>query len=224
MLPKTIIEENRYMVLGGIECPENIKSEIFNRIKEIKENNGIKYSTELKWTKVSKGKVEAYKDIINYFFDKDGLKFRAVVVDKSKLKEGEDKKSFNELYYKIYYQLLNWFLDDSHLYNIYIDIKDTQGVEKIDKLKDVLRNKLYDFDGNCLKKIQQIRSHEVATMQMVDIIIGAVSYANRYGDKGKSDAKNELVDLIRSKSGLSLVKSSTQGAKKFNIFCWEGKR
>ena len=55
------------------------------RIKTIKkEEGGISSDSEIKWTRVSIGKLETYKDLINYFFDcGDLLSFRGVVIDKS---------------------------------------------------------------------------------------------------------------------------------------------
>lgn len=74
------------MVIGAVWCPQNKLREINQRIKEIKARNGISPSTELKWTKVSPAKVQAYKDVIDYFFDDDDLHFRAIIIpDKSKL-------------------------------------------------------------------------------------------------------------------------------------------
>ncbi len=81
----SIVDENRFMVLGGIACSSGKKDEVFKRIKGIKKDNGFGQFSEMKWKKVSMGKLDAYKDLINYFFDCSDLYFRAVVVDKKKL-------------------------------------------------------------------------------------------------------------------------------------------
>ena len=48
---------------------------------------------ELKWTKISPGKLDLYKDLVNYYFDDDDLHFRALIIpDKSKL----EHKRFNQ--------------------------------------------------------------------------------------------------------------------------------
>lgn len=54
--------------------------EINQRIRRIKERNGVSPTMELKWTKISPAKIDLYKDIVNYFFDDDDLHFRAVIV------------------------------------------------------------------------------------------------------------------------------------------------
>ena len=67
---------------------------------------------EIKWTKVSLGKVEFYEDIIDYFFNNDDLKFRAVIASKENLVFGnEENDDYASWYYKMYYQLLNNFMD-----------------------------------------------------------------------------------------------------------------
>ena len=74
------------MVLGAVWCPQSKLRKINQRIKEIKARNDVSTSMELKWTKISPGKLNLYKDIVNYYFDDDDLHFRAVIIpDKSKL-------------------------------------------------------------------------------------------------------------------------------------------
>ena len=53
-------DKSKAMSLGAVWCPQNKLREINQRIKEIKARNGISPSTELKWTKVSPAKVQAY--------------------------------------------------------------------------------------------------------------------------------------------------------------------
>lgn len=220
----TITPENRFMVLGGVMCSAGDKDEIFKRIKTIKKEGGIGSDSEIKWTKVSKGKLETYKDLINYFFDcGDLLSFRGVVIDKSVLDHNAHNQNHDQFYYKMYFQVLDWFFDPSNKYHIYLDIKDTLGALKIKKLQEVLCNSNHDFDQRVISRTQEIRSHEVVLSQITDLLIGAISYANRYPDGGKSEAKNEIIKLIRERSGVSLCRSTSLGARKFNIFCWEGR-
>lgn len=211
-----------HMVLGGIVCPSSEKEEIFERIKAIKKENGLS-SAEMKWTRVAKGKLAAYRDLINFFFDKENLRFRAVVIDKSKLDHGRFDHTHDQFYYKMYFLHLEWFISTGNHYNIYLDIKDTLGVEKVKKLQEVLCNSHHDFNMEYIARIQEVRSHEIALMQIVDILIGAIAYANKYPSGGQSAAKNELVALIRERSGCSLMKSTFVGAHKFNVFQWEGR-
>jgi hypothetical protein len=220
---RNLTSENRFMVLGGISCADSMKKEIFQRIKSIKSENGLGALSEMKWTKVSRPKLAAYRDLIHYFFDQDELSFRAVVIDKAQLNHSAFGHSHDEFYYKMYWQMLEWFVEPAHRYHIYLDMKDTLGIQKLKKLEDVLCNSKHDYDRKVIKRIQEVRSHEIALMQMVDVLIGTVSYANRYPDGGHSPAKQELVDLIRKRTSVTLTRSTSLGARKFNLFCWEGR-
>ena len=124
----------------------------------------------------------------------------------------------------MYWQMLEWFVEPANHYHIYLDIKDTQGVEKVGQLREMLCNSKHDFNRKVIDRIQEVRSHEIALMQLTDLLIGAVSYANRYPEGGQSPAKKELVELLKKRSGVSLQRSTSLGARKFNIFSWEGQR
>lgn len=87
--------------------------------------------------------------------------------------------------------------------------------KKVHKLEQVLRNDKYDYNKEIIKKVQQVRSHEVELGQLVDLLIGAVAYVNRR--LNTSDAKNDLIELIRHRSKYSLQKSTLIKEKKFNI-------
>jgi hypothetical protein len=221
---RVINENNRYMVLGGVTCLDSSKADTFKRIKSIKAENGLSYLSEMKWTKVSRPKIAAYRDMIHYFFDNDALAFRCIVIDKQQLNHDAYAQDHDQFYYKMYWQMLEWFIEPKNHYHIYLDIKDTQGIEKVKKLQEVLRNSCHDYDRNVIRRIQEVRSHEIALMQMTDILIGAVSYANRFPNGGKSPIKQELVQLLKKRSDITLTRSTSLGARKFNVFCWEGRQ
>lgn len=216
--------ENRFMVLGGLACSEDDKTAVFERIKKIKNENGLQSFSEVKWTKVTRTKFNAYKALIDYFFDCSSLSFRAVIIDKERLQHDRFNHSHDQFYYKMYWRMLEWFIDPGNCYYIYPDIKDTQGYVKVQKLHEILCNSHHDFDRNVIEKIQEVRSHEIALLQLADLLIGAVSYVNRYPSGGHSEAKQRIVDLIKARSGLSLLRSTSLGARKFNLFHWEGQK
>ncbi len=214
------------MVLGAIWCDQQKIKEINLRIKDIKERNGIPTSTEMKWTKISPAKIDAYKDLVNYFFDDDDLHFRALVVpDKTMLDHDRFNQSHEDWYYKMYFEMLKVILSPTERYNIYIDIKDTHSYQKSQKLKEVCCNSMYDFSEKVIEKLQPIRSEEVQIMQLVDILIGAVGYQNRIFDNDhvESSAKREIIDLIKSRSRYSLKKSTLLREEKINLLIWNAR-
>lgn len=214
------------MALGAISCPTDKVHEINQRIKELKKRNGISKSAELKWTKVSPAKVDVYMDLVNYFFDDDDIHFRALVIpDKSKLDHKRFNQTHDDWYYKMYFDMLKVIINPSDTYQIYIDIKDSHSYEKAQTLRTVCSNSIYDFSKSVIKKLQPIRSDEVQIMQLVDIILGAIGYANRQFPDGfkRSEAKQELVELIRRRSRYSLTKSTLYKEEKMNLFIWDAK-
>lgn len=219
------------MVIGAVYCPIEKKEEIFERLYSFKVKHNLipkhkkndkdnRAYYELKWNKVSKSKIDYYKDVINYFFDDDHLQFRVLVVsDKSAIDYGKFNHTHDTFYYKMYFGMLKAILNPENSHHIYIDIKDTRSKEKVQKLEEVLRNDKYDYSKEIIKKVQQVRSHEVEILQLADLLIGATAYINRGLKNSKS--KNELIDLIKHRSKYSLTKSTLLKERKFNVFIWE---
>lgn len=208
------------MVLGSVYVAKEKITAINERIKEIKQRHNIKPNTEVKWVKVSKNKLQFYLDIVDYFFDNDDLHFRAVIIDKSSLDHKKFKQTHDQFYYKIYFELLSKILDPQNNYSIYLDIKDTRGREKTAKLKEVLCNSMYDFDGKIIKTIQQVRSHEIQILQLADLLIGAMQFLNN--TNVKSEAKKAVVERMKQRSGYDLMKSTLLREPKTNVFYWKG--
>ena len=93
-------------------------------------------------------------DVLDYFFDMSDLHFRALVVpNKQELRHAEFRQTHDQFYYKMYFDLLKTILSPQEFYNIYIDIKDTQGIAKVDRLREYLCNNVYDYDKQMVKRI-----------------------------------------------------------------------
>jgi hypothetical protein len=207
------------MVLGGVWCPIEKVREITTRLKEIKAQHSVSHEFEVKWTKVSESKADLYLRLVDYFFDDDDLHFRALIVpDKSILRHDDFGQDHDTWYYKMYFDMLKVLLSPKDRYMIYLDIKDTRSADKVTKLQDVLRNSLYDFSGNVVERVQNVRSHEIEILQLADLLIGAMSYVHRdlSGNKGKL----ALIERIKERSGYELKKSTLYREEKFNLFVW----
>jgi len=214
------------MVLGAVWCPQSKLKEINQRIRQIKERNGVSPTMELKWTKISPAKIDLYRDIVNYYFDDDDLHFRAVVIpDKSKLNHEQFHQTHDDWYYKMYFDMLKVIFNPTDNYEVYIDIKDTNSYRKAQKLKDVCCNSLYDFSQRVIKRLQPIRSEEVQIMQLVDILIGAVGYENRNfpAEFEKSAAKQNIIELIKKRSGYTMRKTTLLREEKLNLLAWDAR-
>ena len=220
-------DNSNAMTLGAIWCPNNKVPAINKRINEIKANNSIGRCAEMKWNKLTPNKVGAYLDLIDYFFDDDDLHCRCIVIPN---KELLDHTSFNQThddwYYKMYFEMLKAVFAPKEEYELYIDIKDKNSHKKAQKLGDVCANSILDFSHNIVQRIQPIRSEEVAIMQIVDILTGAVCYENRHFPVGHtpSSAKIQAIERIKDRSRYSLKKTTLLKEDKFNLFVWEAQR
>jgi hypothetical protein len=204
------------MVLGCLTLPIQSVRGATQEIKRLKHE--FDYSWEDKWTRVSTQKLQLYSKLIEYFWDNDQLEFRCVVVNgKSKL----DHESFNQgshdaFYYKMFYQALVTIVEPSNQFRIYLDLKDTRGAQRAKLLREILCTKLGDPDMRTISRVQNMRSHESEFFGILDLLIGAVAYANR--GLTSSEPKLSLVNLVRKRADKSLRVSSLKNERKFNIF------
>lgn len=207
------------MVLGAVWCPRGKVREANVRIAELKRKHGLSTGFECKWTKVSESKEGFYLDMVDYFFDDDDLHFRALIAPKGLLRHDRFDQDHDGWYYKMYFSMLKNILSPEARYFIYLDLKDSRGARKISKLHEILSNNMYDFSRSVIQNVQQVRSHEVGLLQLTDLLIGVISYANRQLSLNKG--KTRLVERVRKRSGLSLTRTTLMRASKVNLFKWQ---
>jgi len=201
-----------YMLLGytSIAYPQIRMAK--DEIKAIKHRHN--YTEELKWTNVHEATYKVYADLIDWFFMND-LEFRAVVVDKSQIDESRPDYTFNDFYFRMYFQLLHTKVDFRNTYNVFMDIKDTCSYEKMERLRKIVE--LNSSIGN----FQFIRSHESVFIQLADVLMGAINYNLRV-EKGEIlgtvIAKRRLIEKIKKHSNISLNTTTPLSRRKFNLF------
>lgn len=212
------------MVLGGVWCPLDKTREIAVRLRELKQKHGLPASFEVKWTKVSQSKVQFYLDLLDYFFDDDDLHFRALIVpDKSMLRHGDfPGQDHDTWYYKMYFDMLKVILRPDARYRIYLDIKDTRGSRKVEKLHEVLCNSKYDFSRKVIERVQLVHSHEIEQLQLADLLIGSVAYLNR--GLSVNAGKVTLMKRMQERSTYSLDRNTLLREEKVNLFRWNASR
>lgn len=196
-----------YMLIGYVSVAYPQVKQHKEYIKLLKEKH--KFKGEIKWSNVSKSQYPFYADVIDYFFATD-LMFRAVIVNKDQIDEGREDYSYQDFYYRMYYQLLHQKMNTDFTYNIYLDIKDTNSQAKLKKLTEILNH------SKNIRNIQFVRSYESYLLQMADLIMGAINYHLRGLDK--VIAKNKLIEKIRSHSQINLDQSTPKSEDKFNLF------
>ncbi|MEI6287783.1 MAG: DUF3800 domain-containing protein [Bacillota bacterium] len=217
-------DHQKAMALGAVWCPQLRASRINRDLTNIKKMHGYDSAYEFKWARASLRNYELYKSVLEYFFNNELLRFRAVVIpDKRMLDHKLFNQTHDDWYYKMYFLLINQILSAKNNYFIYIDLKDTCSQKKIEYLHKILCNSNYDFDCNIIKRLQPVHSHEINILQIADLFAGALTYVNRDLDidtDKANPAKLKLVEFIRSASGCSMRKSTLPRMEKFNIMIW----
>ena len=212
-------DHQNVMVLGAVWCRRDQSRPVAEEIRALKERHGLSRSYEVKWTKISPAKKDFFIDLADYFFDNEGLHFRALIIpDKNLLRHADFSQTHDQWYYKMYFDLLKVIIDPQLRYHVYLDLKDTRGKAKVEKLHEVLANAHYDFSREIIEKIQTVRSHEVELLQLTDLLIGAVSYVNR--NLSSNAGKLAVIERIRSRSRYSLTETTLLREDKVNLFRW----
>ena len=199
------------MLYGYVSIASNQIKISKEQIKAIKEKYG--YTDELKWVNIHDKTYQVYKELVEYFFMTD-MQFRVVIADKTQIDANRPEYTFNDFYFRMYFQLLHHDMDLEHTYNIYFDIKDTCSQQRLHQLRDALK-----WNAS-IRNFQFIKSHESIFVQLADVLMGAINYQLRIkrGDiDGKVIAKRKIVDIINQHTPISLKPVSPLSNKKFNL-------
>lgn len=196
-----------YMLISYVSCAYPQIKQHKEYIKLLKAKH--KFKGEMKWSNISKSQYPFYADVIDYFFATD-LQFRSVIIDKNMINEEIEGFTYDDFYFRMYYQLIHHKINPEYTYNLYLDIKDTCSQKKLVKLGDILKHK------RSIRNIQFIKSYESYLMQMADILMGAINYHIRGFDT--VIAKNKLIEKIQSHTKINLKGSTPLGENKFNLF------
>lgn len=214
-------DKNKTFVLGAIWVEKEKAADIFKDLRKLKEKYGLSPTFEAKWTKISKARADYYCELVSYFFNSKDLHFRGVVVpDKSILNHSAYSQDHDTWYYKMFYVLLNIVVKGENKYNLYLDMKDTKSHLKVLELRRILN--ITNLEDVGISKAQQIRSNEVEIMQLVDILIGALSYKHRA--LRQNEGKLKVVSAVESNIGKEMLTSSPAGEPKFNVLVWRPKK
>jgi hypothetical protein len=211
-------DQHRVMVLGAVWCLLDRVPEVITRLRELKLKHGLAKTFELKWTKVSPGKLDYYRDVLDYFFDDDDLHLRCLIADKTGLHRRDSDDSHDDWYFRMYFDLLKVVLSPESRYRIFLDLKDTRSAAKVAKLHRTLSDNLYDFSRSIVERVQTARSHEVELLQLTDLLTGILSGANR--SDIDSAAKLGLIARMKERSGYSLSRTTLVREPKVNLFHW----
>ncbi|EGL8791902.1 DUF3800 domain-containing protein, partial [Campylobacter jejuni] len=158
-----------------------------------------------------------YDELLEFFFSSVYMWFKAVLIPNKTILQHDiyNQGDHDLFYYKMYYQALHNLIDIDTKIKIYLDYKDTKSGDKIKGLEKVLFNK---FKQSVNIKIFTIQSHESNIVQLVDLLIGAISYKARNDIEHVSEIKNYIINKIETLANIELDKGTPPWENKFNIF------
>lgn len=215
-------DDSKVMTVGYIKVPEDLYNQHYQVFKNIMRE--YKAFDELKWNKFAKSRVLLYQRIIDFFFD-NTIDFRCVVIKhKDRLGPNDlNRGSYDNFYYKMVVDLLDMNSTESK-FKVYLDVKDTRGKEKLNKINEAYR---LQHNGNSpFIHFQHLHSHDNLFIQLADFIIGAITYKSRSlkGEFKMEENRAAIIYYIEDKAGYYLDEGTPQWETKFNISDYQPKR
>mgnify|MGYP000374066566 CR=1 FL=1 len=209
----TKTEEHLYSSIGGIWLPRDCREEFKKGIYNIKAQHKI--FGELKWKKISPSYFELYKDLIDFFFRTDYIRFRIILIESSKVNHIKFNNTDAELgFYKFYYQLLHHWILDFNTYNIFVDLKVNSHPHRLAELRKVLDLSNLTSD---ISQVQGLHSEESVGIQLADVLTGLVT--SKFNNEVKRDSvKAKLIHYIENEYLGKEISPTPKWSEKFNIF------
>ncbi len=203
----------RYLVIGSVWLPTEHRTQRKLELHALKDAGKI--GGELKWSKVSHSRLASYQSLVDWFFNAgEDLRFRAIVVDRTKLDMVRFHNGDGELgFYKFYYQMLHHWILDQNDYAVFCDLKRNREQDRLHVLQRVLNRSNLTSD---ISSVQGIESKQSVLIQAVDFFAGAIA-AKFNQSAALGTAKAEIIKGIEVKIG-GLIQHTAKTQEKFNIF------
>ena len=159
------IKQHKYMVIGGLIIKKEALSVIEEHINKVCNELNIKH--EMKFTKITKEKLETYKKIIDIFFiyrNTHQIKFKAIIIDTEELDKKIDKEyTFMHMYYQLLYHcFIKQIETNNNELHIYDDKRNTKS--SLEEFKKILSSK----HNQQIKTLEYRDSKDNKFIQIVD--------------------------------------------------------
>ncbi len=203
----------RYMVIGSLWLETENRALFKKQVHELREKHRI--GGEFKWQKVSRGRFDFYKEVIDWYFERgSSLRFRCIAVDREKVNLVRYHVNDQELgFYKFYYQMLHHWIFDFNKYSIFCDFKTNRQRDRLHVLQRCLAASNLSSE---IFTVQAIRSRESLLLQLCDTLTGAASARLNVSVQPGSD-KSRLLDYLESRLGRRITRTAL-AEPKFNVF------
>jgi len=209
-------QSHRYMAIGGLWVPTAVRDEANGALRQLRRS--IDLRGEAKWGKVSDSRLQAYRSLVDFFFERPGLQFRVIVVDQLRVDVDRFHEGDQELgFYKFYYEMLEKWIEPGNEYLILLDFKQNSGAHRYGDFRRILRNRASSIAAT-ITDLTVIDSKLAPLGQICDVLTGAVA-ASCCMDLRRPSAKESLAKYIEARAGLPLCAQTPNPKRcKFNIF------
>ncbi|WP_419005054.1 DUF3800 domain-containing protein [Collinsella stercoris] len=209
---------DEFMIVGAVMCPADRKRDVVGKIDRLRSFYSVQ--GEFGWKTVCPSKLPFFEALVNMFFTDPDLRFRCVVVSRTRTDFKDDEERFQ----KIYYQVFNKWLDVRDEHRVFLDHR----VDRRDRVCTLRRCLINTWRfGDAVKFVEEVESRECDLVQLADLLMGAVGYAwnGRDDMEGASEAKRAVCRTVCVNLGIrSLGHYATgPGEWKFNIFHFLGR-
>ncbi len=209
----------RYLLVGGLAIERAAAAIVLSRIAEFR--SVFQMTKELKWTRISDQKIEAYEAFTDLFFDlkNEGLcNFHCLVFDNSAWKHakyngGDGDVGLSKLFYQLMHQKVGKYYGARGSLFIRMDQRNSStGVESLRRMLNAAAARDHRNFSQPYKVIQPYDSKQCDILQLNDVILGAVCAARngRHLSPDGRVSKKEIAKRVLRLSGLADFERDTE--------------
>lgn len=216
------------MLYGMVILPARIAvPELDTLVTGLRENHRFG-AEEIKWSSVSKSKLDMYKSVIDAFFSSTSASFRCMKIEHKTIDRHKYHESnFETAFYWGYGMALSRNLEMTKQYEIFLDARTDEKPNRLSDLKSTInahwiqQQLAQNINPNeIVRDIKAVDSKKYNILQIVDLLLGAVGFALESLDKksNASETKIALVKHIASAIGCDTLTSHHGIDSRFNIW------
>ena len=216
--------KHRFLVLGGLIIPHAELNAFCEAIEAARQPELP--ANSVKWGRVSRTKLDAYKRLVDVFFDPSAsaIHFHSLVVDTHQQNHPRWNKGSREIgFQKEVYQLAQKFrrLYPNPVFHLYPHQRSTP--QATEELRDILNHgarKKGDGRDWPFRRVHFRALSGCLPLQVVDTLLGALAYRlnGHYDERGASAARKELCDHILRQARIGDVTRDTRMTGKMTIW------
>lgn len=222
------ISKERFTVVGGICVPRGVIAAVHATILEYRNTHNMK--AELKWSKISTGKLNEYERLVEIFFALNSTNqahFYAIVFDShqwshKRYNNGDADVGLSKLYYQVALQKFIRYCGRAGTCAICVDHRySSTSLHDLRRMLNAAAKRDLGMDHEPLKQLVSNDSKADDILQINDIVLGAVCAVRngRHLLADSSPAKRRIANLVLEKSGLgTFEKDSPANINRFTIW------